>query len=55
MKPTVLLHLTSSLTNLMPQMPYLGNFNLHTYNKIKLAQNTYSHKVKFRLSRILAA
>jgi hypothetical protein len=36
-------------------MPYVGNFNLESYNKIKLAQNIYSHKVKFWLSQILAA
>jgi len=36
-------------------MPYIGNFNLQSYNKIKLAQNIYSHKVTFWLSWILAA
>jgi hypothetical protein len=39
--------LTSSLTNLMPQMPYVGNFNSQSYNKIKSAQNLSSHKFKF--------
>jgi hypothetical protein len=54
--------LNSSLTNLLPQMSYLGNINLQYYNEIKfssgavkLVSSIYSHKVKFWVSQILVA